>query len=356
MVIELVVLGVAVAAAALAVVALAATRRAVGATRAAADVRIDDHAVSTFHELGEMTAELRRVNALVAAMQGERAEQQARLEAGLRQTLEASRALNDTTQSLRQALASSKSRGQWGERMADDVLQLAGFVDGINYRKQRAVAGGTIPDFTFLLPRDRVLHMDVKFPLDNYLRYLEAESPRDGEAYRAAFLKDMRARVRELSGRAYIDADTTIDAVLLFIPNESIYSFVHQHDPALVDVALSQKVVLCSPFTLFAVLAVVRQSVDLFMVERAGDEILQRLAAFTGQWDKFSDAVDVVGRRFDSTQKAFDELAGPRRRQLQRAVDQVDELRAQRGLASPSEIPPVELLRSAQQFDARTGS
>lgn len=345
--IELVVLGVAVGAAVLALVALAATRRAVGTALSDAGGRIEDHSASTFHELGEMTAELRRVNALVAAMQGERAEQQGRLEAGLRQTFEASRALNDTTQSLRQALAGSRSRGQWGERMADDVLRLAGFVEGVNYRKQQALAGGTIPDFTFLLPRDRVLHMDVKFPLDNYLRHLEAESPRDAEAYRSAFLKDMRARVRELSGRAYIDADTTVDAVLLFIPNESIYGFIHQHDPALVDAALGQKVVLCSPFTLFAVLAVVRQSVDLFMVERAGDEILQSLAAFTGQWDKFSDAIDLVGRRFDSTQKAFDELAGPRRRQLQRAVDQVDALRAQRGLEQPGRderLDPAHLL------------
>ena len=55
--------------------------------------------------------------------------------------------------------------------MAEDVLCLAGFVEGVQYRKQKAVEQGSgIPDFTFLLPQNSILYMDVKFPLDNYLR------------------------------------------------------------------------------------------------------------------------------------------------------------------------------------------
>ena len=98
--------------------------------------------------------------------------------------------------------------------------------------------------------------------------------------------------------------------MLLFIPNEGIYSFIHEHDTQLVDVALSQNVVLCSPFTLFSVLAVIRQAVDAFLVERTSDQILECLAGFGAQWGKFSDAVDLLGRRFESTQKAYDDLAG----------------------------------------------
>src|SRR5215471_4872709 len=145
-------------------------------------------------------------------------------------------------------------------RMADDVLRAAGLVEGISYRKQSATAAGTVPDFTFLLPGGRVLHMDVKFPVDNYLRYLEAASDRERDQYAIAFVRDVRARVRELSGRVYIDPDDTLDEVLLFIPNESVYAFVHTQDRELVEVSLRQKVVLCSPCTLFSVLAVIRQA------------------------------------------------------------------------------------------------
>ena len=228
--------------------------------------------------------------------------------------------LADTTQSLRQALANPKARGQWGERMADDVLRAAGLVEGISYRKQSATAAGTIPDFTFLLPGGRVLHMDVKFPVDNYLRYLEAHADRERDQHAVAFVRDVRARVRELSGRVYIDPDDTLDEVLLFIPNEAVYAFVHQHDRDLVEVALRQKVVLCSPCTLFSVLAVIRQAVEQTQLQRTSDEILGCLAAFETQWGKFADALDKVGRSLDTVRRSWDDLSGTRRRQLERAA------------------------------------
>ena len=156
-------------------------------------------------------------------------------------------------------------------------------VEGITYRKQTGIAGGSIPDITFLLPGGRDLHMDVKFPVDNYLRHLEADHrPRPGRRRPRPSCEDVRNRVKELSGRDYINADDTLDEVLLFIPNESVWAFIHEQDPQLIDIAMGQKVVLCSPVSLFAVLAVIRQAVDQTRLARTSDEILavpQRLPA-----------------------------------------------------------------------------
>jgi hypothetical protein len=56
-------------------------------------------------------------------------------------------------------------------------------------------------------PGDRVLHMDVKFPLENYVRYLEAaSSPAERSAadgYRSQFTKDVRLRIKEVTTRDY---------------------------------------------------------------------------------------------------------------------------------------------------------
>jgi DNA recombination protein RmuC len=177
----------------------------------------------------------------------------------------------------------------------------------------------------------------VKFPIDNYRRALEATDADAARAATKAFLRDVHQRIREVTTRAYIDPDTTLDLVLLFIPNESVYSFMHEHDPGLIDAALSRQVVLCSPFTLFAVLAVIRQAMDSFRIEQVGDEILQCLGGFGLQWQKFSEQVDVVARRLESTQRAYEDLAGTRRKALQRTIDQVDELRTRRGLDDVSE-------------------
>ena len=280
--------------------------------------------------MGDVRVELARVTELVATLQRERAEQHGRVESRLNEVATVSARLADTTQSLRQALANPKARGQWGERMADDVLRAAGLVEGISYRKQSATSAGTIPDFTFLLPGGRVLHMDVKFPVDNYLRYLEAGTDHDRDRCAASFVRDVRARVRELSGRVYIDPDETLDEVLLFIPNEAVYAFVHEHDRDLIEVALGQKVVLCSPSTLFSVLAVIRQAVEQTQLQRTSDEILVCLAAFEQQWGKFSDAFDKVGRSLDSVRRSWDDLSGTRRRQLERELDRVTELRSRR--------------------------
>ena len=242
-------------------------------------------------------------------------------------------ALADTTRQLRTALASPGTRGQWGERMADDVLRAAGFVENVNYRKQSAVEGGGVPDFTFLLPRGLELHMDVKFPLDNYLRALDAASEPDRRRHRDLFARDVRQRVRELAARQYAAAPNSVACVLLFIPNEHLYAFIHETDPVVADEALARGIVLCSPLSLFAVLAVVRHAVDTFVLQQTSTEVLSLLGGFTQQWDQFACQMDKVGARLEAAQKEYDALVGTRRRMLDRQVDRIDELRTRRALA-----------------------
>ena len=50
---------------------------------------------------------------------------------------------------------------------------------------------GTKPDYTFLLPDHHRVNMDVKFPLDNYLRYLDAENDTEKEKFKGQFLRDV---------------------------------------------------------------------------------------------------------------------------------------------------------------------
>jgi DNA recombination protein RmuC len=299
----------------------------------------------------DVSSELKRVTDLVAKLQHERAMQHGEVVQRLDQTAAATSALAQTAQGLREVLASPKSRGQWGERMADDVLRAAGFVEGVNYRRQQTLDGGRRPDFTFLLPQDVELNMDVKFPIDNYVRFLEATTDVERDAARAAFVRDVRNRVKEITGREYIDPARTVDHVLLFIPHEAVYGFIHESDAALLDRALASRVVLCSPSTLFAVLAVVRQSTRQFLFERTSTEILDCLTRFVKQWDKFAEQVDKVGKHLDTLSSSFDDLRGTRKRQLEKELDRIEVLQSQHEAAAtaPSDDegwPPVRALRA----------
>ncbi|HUP72217.1 MAG TPA: DNA recombination protein RmuC [Acidimicrobiales bacterium] len=281
-----------------------------------------------------INAELVQLRTLVTDLQSERSRQHGEVVSKLEQATKVTSELSRTTSGLREALANSRARGQWGERMAADVLRAAGMVEGVNYRRQVAMAGGRVPDFTFLLPKGLEMNMDVKFPIDNYLRYLDAVSDGDRSSALSAFQRDVRSRVKEITTRDYIDPERTVDHVLLFIPNESVYSFIHENDAELLDRAMAEKVVMCSPTTLFAVLAVVRQAVDNFQLERTSGEILTCLTRFRKQWDKFSEQVDRVGKSLTASQRAFDDLDGTRRRQFERELDRIDALQSAVGLES----------------------
>jgi DNA recombination protein RmuC len=296
-------------------------------------------------QLGAMTHELGKVGELVRGLDADRRTAFGQLANELQRQHEGLTALTENTRQLREALASQKVRGQWGERIAEDVLRLSGFLEGVNYLRQHTLAGsGGRPDYTFLMPNGLVMHMDVKFPLDNYLRYLDAESELERHRFRDQFLRDVRDRVRELTGRSYLDATTeTVDCLLMFIPNEQVYAFVQEHDRDLLDDALRQKIVLCSPLTLYAVLAVVRQAVDNFRLEKTSNEILALLAEFSQQWEKYVIQLDKVKQRFDAVGKEYDALMTTRHRMLQRQLDKVEALRHEEPALAETPRPPFAL-------------
>ena len=135
------------------------------------------------------------------------------------------------------------------------------------------------------------------------------------------------------------------DQLLLFVPNETIAGFIFESDPSVIDDALRDKIVFCSPLTLFAMLGVIRQAFDAVMVEQTSDEVLRLVGAFRTQWTKYTKEVETLGRRFDTVQKSFDELNGTRRRALEKPLLKIDDLRRERGLAiAPDLAAGAEIL------------
>ncbi|MFA9429489.1 DNA recombination protein RmuC [Egicoccus sp. AB-alg2] len=318
----------------------------VAATQRTGAAELDGRKALIDAELQRMGATLGQVVELVQQLESERAGQLGQVREQLQGVTRTHAELAATAGALREALTSSQARGQWGERMAEDVLHAAGFKHGVNYVTQRTLASGSRPDVTFLLPGELCVHMDVKFPLANYLAMLECAGEADQERCRKAFLRDVRGRVKELATRGYVDPEAgTLDFVLLFLPNEHVYGYVHEQDPQLLDDALRQGVVLCSPSTLFAVLAVVRQACDGVALQRTSDQIVALLSGFTQQWGKYVDDMDKLGRQLDTVRRTYDGLATTRRRQLERQLERIEEVREQRQVAPETVDDRPRLLR-----------
>ncbi len=286
--------------------------------------------------LTDMDTKLGKVEQLVQELQTDRKTQFGALGQQLQ-------SLTSTTNSLQKALADNRARGQWGERMAEDMLNFMGLVENVNYTKQASLSSGSRPDFTFLLPNQKQLNMDAKFPLDNYMLYFNAESDADKKEYSQKFLRDVSQRVAEIQKRDYISAET-LDCVLIFIPNEQVYRFIHEQDESIIDKALRQKVILCSPLTLYIVLAVIHQAAQNFNIEQRSREIVSIVEEIRFEWGKYSDLMDVMGKNFSTLQNKFTQLTMTRTKALDRKFDKIehivnnsDDLEAEPSLPQPKD-------------------
>jgi DNA recombination protein RmuC len=295
--------------------------------------------------LESMNVKLERVSVLVRELESVRAEKYGELSKQLVTASAATAKLSDAADQLRGILSNPTARGQWGERLAEDVLRAAGLVEGINYGKQVPMASGCRPDFTFKLPNGLILNMDVKFPLDNYLRSCESTSESDRKSCTEQFKRDVQKTIKQVHERGYIDvAERTVDYAILFVPNERVLSFLNECDATAIDGALRNGVVICSPFTLYAVLVVVRQAMDNFTFAQTTSEVLELHGEFNREWKKFKHSFDGIKVSIDELQEAFETLSSTRRRKLDGVLDKIDALRGpERGvsteLPSTSDVP-----------------
>jgi len=286
--------------------------------------------------LQQMKTEMNSVRELVTRLEKDREQKFGELSRGLQNQSQETLRLHEITGNLNKVLSDSRLRGQWGERVAEDILNLVGMVEGVSYRKQTGLGQGHgRPDFTFLLPDDRLINMDVKFPLDNFKKYLEAGDDTARDSFKKQYLKDARISIKSVTTRDYINpAQNTLDFMIVFIPHEQGYSFLMEHDPSFMDDALKLRIIVCSPWSLYAFLAVIRQSVDNFNLARSADKILTLMSAFYKQWDNYKDAMDKIGKGISALQKEYDLLMTRRTTQLEKPLNQIEQLTRQSDLTT----------------------
>ena len=296
-------------------------------------------------------AEVRTMRDALTSMQTKAAKQHGTIAEQLSEAARGTSELTKTTGQLKEVLSNPTARGKWGERMAEDVLRVAGMKENVNYLKQTKLPTGKIPDYTFLLPKDEKLHMDVKFPLDAHSAAVEAASESERQKATKRLRLAVRSHVDELVGRdGYLDSQETVGCVLMFIPNDGLYASIHEKCGDVTDKALEKGVLICSPSTLLAVLVIVRKAMDTFALERSAQEVLAVLGKFQTQWDKFTAAITTVANRADLLRKGVDEImpGGTRRSMMDKQIGQIERLRESNALNTDNreelETEPVHLV------------
>ncbi|HQP09923.1 MAG TPA: DNA recombination protein RmuC [Candidatus Omnitrophota bacterium] len=289
--------------------------------------------------------QLEQYQQMLRDLERDRAQKYGNLENELKNASLSTAKLQEATNNLNNILGNNQRRGQWGERMAEDIIRYAGLAEGVNYQKQTKLdTVSTKPDYTFFLPDEHKINMDVKFPLDNYQKMVEAPSETDKEKCRKDFEKNVKGRIKEIQNRDYINpAENTLDFVLLFIPNEQVFGFIQSEMPGLMDEALQQKVVLCSPFTLYAMLSVVRQAFENFRYEKDLKKIIVSIDQFARIFERCKIRFEDIGKSIEKLEAIYSDVKNKSFKQLDSKIKQIEDYKKGSKLALGQDSDALEI-------------
>lgn len=243
--------------------------------------------------------------------------------------------LQVSTQQLASVLSNNQTRGGWGERILEDLLISNGLVEGVHYQKQLSQVTGLRPDVTLLLPNNRTVPIDVKFPYSEIQKMANADSRAAKDQHMRQFVSDVKGKITKVA--EYIRPDKeTLDYAILFVPNEMIFSFINQNFPDLIDDAMSKRVMIVSPFTFLIVARTILESYRNFMIEDKLRDIVGIVGEFRQEWVKFNDEFKKFGRSLDTLRSGYETLSTTRTNQMERKILKIEEYQGGQMLNAPT--------------------
>ena len=220
------------------------------------------------------------------------------------------------TRNLVTALRAPATRGRWGELQLRRVVEMAGMLEHCDFEEQVTADTGdgrSRPDMVVHLAGSRRVVVDAKVPLQAFLDANEADDDDTRRAHLKAHARQLRAHVDALAKKAYWqDVDDTPGFVVAFIPGDPLLAAALEHDPSLLEHAVTSHVLLATPTNLIALLHTVARgwqqealAANARQIQQLGRELYKRLATFG---EHMARAGRHLGGAVDSYNKAVGSL------------------------------------------------
>jgi DNA recombination protein RmuC len=301
--------------------------------------------------LGPLQEVLRRYEQELQQIEASRREAYGELKQQLIEIGGAQKLLQRETANLVTALRKPQVRGRWGELSLRRLAELAGMVNHCDFEEQPSLAaedGGARPDMLVHLPGGRDIVVDAKAPLDAYLDFVQEASDSLKEEHRRRHAAQVRRHMEQLGSKAYwSQLARTPEFVVLFLPGDPFLAAAAESDPALIEDAMAQRVVIATPSTLIALLLAVhhgwRQAeldANAQQISDLGRQLYDRIRTFLGHFEELRSALK-------RALTAYNDAAASLESRVLVSARRFKELGAARG-EELGAVPPLEgVLRGA---------
>ncbi len=273
------------------------------------------------------------------------------LDKALEELQKTSEQLKAETSNLVQVFKNSRQRGVWGEMQLQRLLEFAGLQKDIHFFTQKTTKSNLRPDYIINLPGGRKIVIDVKTPLDDYLRYVEATDQTQKKKYTENYVTRIRKMFGELSKKDYRQAvEASFDYVILYIPLESAFSLAINTDAQLFTDALKSKILLASPTTLLPILQMINLLWQQSEAAKNVQEIIKNAQILRDRYAVLANHLKDLGTNLNKSVDAYNNFINSWNTRFVKQIQKLEQL----GVKSQKNLPELnsidEKAHNSQEF------
>lgn len=252
-------------------------------------------------------------------------ENKASMEKAIDDLMKRTQDIGNDANNLAKALKNeSKTQGNWGELILENILEKSGLTEGEHYEKQTALkdARGNmlfhdetgkrmIPDVVVHYPDNRDVVIDSKVSLAAYVDYCNASDENEKSYATKRHIQSMRAHYKELQKKnytSYIKAPrVSLNYVIMFVPNESAMQLALYEDAALWREAFESGVFITSEQNLLALLKMIQLSWAQVKQAKNQQEIFEAVQKLLDRVAEFAKRYEEIGKKIESLQASYED-------------------------------------------------
>lgn len=215
---------------------------------------------------------------------------------------------------LKKVLSNVKTRGIYGETSLESLLE--NILTQCQYKKQYQLRKNSAErvDFAVVLPGKKegnevYLPIDVKFPLEDYQRIVEASELGDNIALQTAQKQlevTIKTQARSIKEK-YILPPYTVDFAIMYLPIEGLYAEVVRNPGLIEELQNKFKIVPAGPTTITALLNSLSIGFRTLAIQKSSREIYDLLSAFRKTFDQYVSHIEKAQKQVQSAECSLEE-------------------------------------------------